>query len=161
MLSASISAALLAVPAHAAAQQVMRFDCGPGAKGAHLLSASTLLPGVPTPGSAFGFDLKTAPSSFAGGACSSDKPFFFSVEVPEGNYRVSLVLGGPADSTTTVRAESRRLFVLERRVAAGASGQEEFLVNVRTPAIAAAPGSVPASTPPPRAPPPPPPPGRA
>jgi hypothetical protein len=99
-----------------ASQQVLHFNCAPGTKGAHVLSASTLLPGVPTPGAAFGFDLKTAPSTFSGAACASDKPFFFSVEVPDGNYRVSLVLGGPAESVTTVRAESRRLFVLERTV---------------------------------------------
>jgi lysophospholipase L1-like esterase len=128
-----------------ASQQVLHFNCAPGTKGAHVLSASTLLPGVPTPGAAFGFDLKTAPSTFSGAACASDKPFFFSVEVPDGNYRVSLVLGGPAESVTTVRAESRRLFVLERTVAAGGSGPEEFLVNVRTPSIGTAPGAAPSA----------------
>ena len=36
---------------------------------------------------AAGWDLKTAPK-IANGACSSDKPYFFSIAVPEGNYRV-------------------------------------------------------------------------
>lgn len=42
----------------------------------------------------------------------SDKPFFFSVKIPEGNYDVAVVLGDPQNaSATTVRAECRRLFL--------------------------------------------------
>ena len=43
----------------------------------------------------------------------------FSVRVPEGNYRVSLVLGGAAPSETTVRAEGRRLMLEGVRTARG------------------------------------------
>ena len=35
---------------------------------------------------------------------SSTNPFYFSVKLPEGNYRVTAVLGGDAESTTTVKA---------------------------------------------------------
>jgi lysophospholipase L1-like esterase len=42
--------------------------------------------------------------------CSSEKPFYFSVKLPEGNYDVTLILGDKNDSSlTTIRAESRRL----------------------------------------------------
>src|SRR4051812_700272 len=41
------------------------------------------------------------------GYCTGDKLFYFSVAVPEGNYRVTVTLGDPAggESTTTVKAE--------------------------------------------------------
>jgi len=38
-------------------------------------------------------------------------PFLFSLAVPEGDYRVTLELGGKSASDTTVKAESRRLMV--------------------------------------------------
>lgn len=85
-----------------------------------------------------GFDLMAGPTSFAKGACSSEKPFFFSTVATDGNYRVTLVLGGPEASTTTVRAESRRLMVDELKVPAGASKTVVFNVNVRTDTIAGA-----------------------
>jgi lysophospholipase L1-like esterase len=59
------------------------------------------------------------------------------VAVPDGNYRVTLALGGEKSSTTTVKAESRRLMVMERAVKAGGSETVSFVVNVRTPPIAA------------------------
>jgi lysophospholipase L1-like esterase len=41
---------------------------------------------------------------------TSRKPFFFSVDLPEGNYDVRLMLGDPKGrSVTTIRAECRRL----------------------------------------------------
>ena len=82
----------------------MRFDCGlPGkaAKGATSLTEKSVYAGTGT--GAYGFDLKMAPASFAGGACASDKPFFFSVGAGDGDYKVTVVLGGPKASTTTLR----------------------------------------------------------
>ena len=96
---------------------------------------------------AYGFDLVASPTSFANGACSSDKPFFFSVAVPDGNYRVSVTLGSGAASVVTVRAESRRLFVDRRAIPAGGSSTVVFNVNVRWPEIPGA-GAVPAGSPP-------------
>jgi lysophospholipase L1-like esterase len=66
---------------------------------------------------------------------SSDQPFYFSVQVPEGNYRVTATLGGDADSTTTVKAELRRLMLEKIHAAAGAAEERVFLVNIRTPWI--------------------------
>jgi len=104
----------------------------------HQLTAASLYK-TPAPGtSAFGFDLSTVPTTFAGGACNSTQPFFFSVAVPDGNYRVTLVLGGPQASTATIRAESRRLFLDQHPIAAGKSFTIAFNVNVRTATIAPA-----------------------
>ena len=111
------------------------FTCGSAMHHAVTLSATTTYGS----GAAFGFDEGTAPSSFAGGACSGSKAFFFSLAEPDGNYRVTLVLGGPAASTNTVRAESRRLFVDELAVPAGGSKTVVFNVNVRTKVILPAP----------------------
>ena len=69
--------------------------------------------------------------------CSGDGPFLFSVAVPEGNYEVKLILGDKlGESTTTVKAESRRLMVEALKTAPGAYATPTFLVNVRTPGIA-------------------------
>jgi lysophospholipase L1-like esterase len=114
----------------------MRFECGGGSGRAVGLSAATVFPAAAEAGkAAYGFDLKTVPASFANRSCASDKPFFFSTAVPDGNYRVTVALGGKAASTTTLRAESRRLLLMEKNVAAGATDTEEFVLNVRTPEI--------------------------
>src|SRR5207237_9119949 len=62
---------------------------------------------------------------------------FFSVKVPEGNYRVTVTLGDAAgESTTTVKAELRRLMLENVKTAAGQHQSQMFIVNVRRPEIA-------------------------
>jgi len=68
-------------------------------------------------------------------ATSSTSAFYFSVKLPEGNYKVTATLGGDADSTTTVKAELRRLMVEKDHTAAGAQDTRTFIVNIRTPVI--------------------------
>ncbi len=69
--------------------------------------------------------------------CTSDRPFFFSVALPEGNYRVTVILGDAAGATTnTVKAESRRLMLEDVRTAPGKFSTNAFTVNIRTPKIA-------------------------
>lgn len=63
---------------------------------------------------------------------ASDRPFYFSVKVPEGNYAVTAVLGGERESATTVKAELRRLMLEKIKVPAGSSVEKTFLANVRT-----------------------------
>ncbi len=44
--------------------------------------------------------------------CTSDRPFFFSVALPEGNYNVAVTSGdAQGESITTVKAELRRLML--------------------------------------------------
>ncbi|MGC4073718.1 MAG: rhamnogalacturonan acetylesterase [Nibricoccus sp.] len=65
----------------------------------------------------------------------SVRPFYFSVALPEGNYRVTVCFGETASpGEYTIKAELRRLMV-EKFVAGGESGcirkAAEFVVNVR------------------------------
>lgn len=90
----------------------------------------------------FGFDLESKVSSVPArgaqpGFCTSGKPFFFSVALPEGNYNVTVTLGDPnGASTNTVKAESRRLMLENVTTPPGQIVTRTFTVNVRTPAIA-------------------------
>jgi lysophospholipase L1-like esterase len=69
-----------------------------------------------------------------GGFCTSDKPFLFSVAVPEGNYKVTVTLGeSKGESMTTVKAEARRLMLERIHTGAGQFETRTFMVNVRTP----------------------------
>lgn len=68
--------------------------------------------------------------------CTSDKPFYFSVAVPEGNYKVTVTFGDAKEATaTTVKAELRRLMLEKVETKAGKFATESFIVNVRTPQI--------------------------
>jgi lysophospholipase L1-like esterase len=83
----------------------------------------------------FGFEPGAKVAESADSA-SSDQPFLFSVKVPEGNYTVTLSLGNDAgESTTTVKAEARRLMVENARAGKGETVTRQFSVNVRTPLI--------------------------
>ncbi|UCS95019.1 rhamnogalacturonan acetylesterase [Echinicola marina] len=68
---------------------------------------------------------------------SSDRPFFFTVDVPEGNYDVKVVLGDPkGTSSTTVRAENRRLMLDKTTTKYARQVEKSFSVHVRYPEIA-------------------------
>ncbi len=86
----------------------------------------------------YGFDLGTHPSD------TDPQPFFFSVAVPEGNYRVTVTLGdGRAPSEETLRAESRQLLLEHLVTPPGAFVTRSFIVNVRTPALPPPPKNAP------------------
>ncbi len=69
------------------------------------------------------------------------RPLYFSVDLPEGSYRVTATLGGTAQaSDTTLKAELRRLVLQNVVTAPQAVVRETFTVHVRTPAINAGPG---------------------
>ncbi len=54
----------------------------------------------------YGYDVVSAPTK------KSNTPFYFSVKVPDGNYKVTVELGSKKKAgITTVRAESRRMMV--------------------------------------------------
>ena len=69
-------------------------------------------------------------------ACQSDEAFEFWVELPERNYKVKVVLGDMEKPTsTTIKAESRRLMAMEHETSAGQIDTLDLLINVRTPII--------------------------
>lgn len=78
----------------------------------------------------YGYDVLPAPDK------KNTEPFYFSVKVPDGNYRVKVVLGGKKNSNTTVRAEGRRLMMDNILTKKAKDTQEvEFVVNKRSPQI--------------------------
>lgn len=82
-----------------------------------------------SPERGFGFDLATNPTP-------EGKAFFFSITVPEGNYRVSVTFGdAQAASANTVKAESRQLMLEHVETKSGEFITREFIVNVRNSSI--------------------------
>lgn len=74
---------------------------------------------------------------------TSDKPFYFSVVLPDGNYDVKLVLGDTKGiSATTVRTECRRLMLENIRTLKGKTRVEQFTVHVKDSMIRDAKGTV-------------------
>ena len=79
----------------------------------------------------YGYDVLPAPNAKA-----PAEPFYFSVKVPDGNYRVKVVLGGKKNGNTTVRAEGRRLLMDNILTPKKKDTQTfEFVVNKRSPQI--------------------------
>ncbi len=68
----------------------------------------------------------------------SDKPFYFCVKVPEGNYKVTITYHGLSDKLyhTTVRSESRRLQIENQEVIPNRSVDKAFVVHIKNPKIA-------------------------
>jgi lysophospholipase L1-like esterase len=68
---------------------------------------------------------------------TSDKPFFFSVALPEGNYHINVTFGNARGITnTTVKAELRRLMLENIQTAYGKFVTRTFTINIRRPQIA-------------------------
>src|SRR3989440_7679010 len=120
-----------------------RFDFGPG----RVASGYTQI--LPTtiyskelgygfePGAAVSCVERGGKDALRGDFCTSDKPFYFSVALPEGNYNVTVTLGDASgESATTIKAELRRLMLEEVRTTKGRFATRTFTVNIRTPQIA-------------------------
>ncbi len=81
--------------------------------------------------SGFGYDIVPAPTKK-----SPNDPFYFSVKVDDGNYRVKVELGSKKRvGETTVRAEGRRLLAHNVATKKGQFVTYEFVVNKRSPRI--------------------------
>ena len=64
--------------------------------------------------------------------CQLGKPFYFSVDVPDGNYRVNVVVGNRRKAgVTTLRGESRRLFYERVATKKGEYKTCTFTINKR------------------------------
>ena len=74
----------------------------------------------------YGYDLQASPDE------KSNAPFFFSVNVPDGNYHVTAVIGNRKKAgVTCVRGESRRLFAEEIHTKKKETKVYEFTINKR------------------------------
>jgi len=122
------------------AQTEMRFDFGEGkVPSVHSRVRATNIYSKET---GYGFEPGANVSCTAKGGktgsgyCSSDKPFYFSTDIPEGNYRVTITFGSKNESSAnTVKAELRRLMVESVATQNGQFATRSFIVNVRRPQI--------------------------
>ena len=96
----------------------------------YLLMASWLLMSLPISAQTIDLDLSKAQNA------KSNAPFTRNIEVPDGNYKVTVVLGSKKKAgKTVVRAENRRLMVDEIATKKGQFKTVEFVVNKRSPEI--------------------------
>src|SRR5882672_3242213 len=71
-------------------------------------------------------------NSLTGDFITSQKPFYFSIKLPDGNYDVKLLLGdSKGSSATTVRTECRRLMLENIRTKKGEISTQNFTVHVK------------------------------
>jgi lysophospholipase L1-like esterase len=88
----------------------------------------------------FGFDFDTKVSAvnrngknaLTNDLVKSSSPFYFSVALPEGNYKVTVTLGDQKEaSLTTIKAESRRLMLEDVKTKPGELVTKTFIVNIK------------------------------
>ncbi len=130
-------------PTGATKQPIYKFDFGPGkiAPGHTQVLANTIY----SKELGYGFEPGAKVTCLDRGGkdalrsdfCASNQPFYFSVAVPEGNYNVTVTLGdAQEETTTTIKAELRRLMLERVQTARGKFVARTFTVNVRTAQIA-------------------------
>lgn len=141
----SSSAILIAFAASISAQQktTFKFSFNPGKEIQGYIKVDPVTTYSPSTG--YGFDFGTEPKAIdrggkkvlTGGFVTSDKPFFFSVKLPEGNYNIKIITGDlKEEAITTVRVESRRLLFEKIKTLPGKFQTLKATVNIRMPAIA-------------------------
>jgi lysophospholipase L1-like esterase len=93
----------------------------------------------------FGFEPGSSPIAHTT-SLVGEKPFLFSVALPEGNYRVTVTLGdATSTSATTIKSESRRLMLENVATAAGQFVTHTFIVNLRNAKVPPPPLNAPGS----------------
>lgn len=100
--------------------------------------------------SGFGFEpgravatVQRGPAPLTGDFVTAPGPFLFSMAAVEGDYRVTVTLGDPREpSSTTVKAEARRLMLEDVRTQRGYV-RRSFVVNVRRPDLPPPPTNAP------------------
>lgn len=74
--------------------------------------------------------------NFLSDGLSSAAPFYFQLDVPEGRYKITMVLGSSDEnSAITVKAESRRLMLENIEIEKGEAVTKTIVVDVRFPQI--------------------------
>src|ERR1017187_7207437 len=120
-----LTAALFAAAgATVSAQTSFKFDFGGGPKPGWTRVAPTDLYSAET---GYGFEpgAKLTVENVSVPSLASTNPFYFSVKLPEGNYRVTVLLD--EGSVTTIKAELRRLMVQHAQTAKGRTTGRTFI----------------------------------
>lgn len=101
--------------------------------GGTTISAATPLSAQQT----YGFDFNSANHAvFEQHAFVAKETVYFSVILPEGNYRLELILGSQQRvSANTIKAESRRVLLNQFWLNKGQSSRQLFTINLRSPKI--------------------------
>lgn len=141
MIQRPVALFFLLVNAHAAPVLPMKFDFGTDRVAPGTIGVTPSM--VFTQEKGYGFDLGFTPKAedrggdpLRGDFITGDGGFYFSVELPEGNYDVSVLLGDPkGTSDTTIKSESRRLMVENLTTTQGQQVTRKFTVNIRQPDI--------------------------
>ncbi|WP_326543008.1 serine hydrolase [Pseudorhodoferax sp.] len=128
----------LALSAQAGSTLRFVFGAGPVQAGEQLVGPATRY--TPERGHGFEEEAPAATTQAVAGprrghaVLAPQRALHFSVDLPEGSYRVSVTLGGSAQaSDTSLRAEVRRLLLQGARTAAREARTEVFSVHVRRP----------------------------
>jgi lysophospholipase L1-like esterase len=145
-ISFLLSVALLGWAASAAAQPArptFKFDFGPSRAATgyqRVLPTATY-----TKEAGYGFDFGTTVTgvdrggkdALRGDFVTSQQPFYFSVNVPEGNYNVTVTLGDlKGTSSNFIKAESRRLLLETTATRPGQFITQTWTINVKNRRIA-------------------------
>ncbi len=131
---------LLTISVFCTPAYAQKFDFGPGAVAKGYKQGTEQ--NIYSPATGFGFEpggdvmcvIRGGKDSLRDDFCTSTKPFYFSVALPEGNYNVTISFAGTA--ITTVKAELRRLMLERVEATNGKFEMRTFTVNVRRPTIA-------------------------
>lgn len=133
--------AILLAAACMAGGEVLKFDFGSSRAAPGTISVEPDCDFSRERGHGFEIGVKPTAVDRGGDAWSGDfltgqGGFCFSVELPEGNYDVTVTLGDPKGSSdATVKAESRRLMLEHIVTAEGEQVTRKFTVNIRGPEI--------------------------
>ena len=89
------------------------------------------------PTTGYGFDFGSVSNvKINSNSFSTEKPTYFSVAIPEGNYKVEITIGSKEKaSNVTIKVESRRLMLNQFSVKKGDQVTKTFNVNIRNPKI--------------------------
>lgn len=111
--------------------QTYKFDFTPGKKAKEGYTKITPTDRY-TDEKGYGYDLQPSPALQSSPKNKPAAPFFFSVSVPDGNYRVTAIVGSKRTAgETSVRGESRRLFFENLKTRKGELKPCSFVINKR------------------------------
>lgn len=117
----------------------LHLSCGPAVNAAEskFVFGSTKAPsGYQHVSPELSYDAQRGYGFIDGPPSSAEAPRVFAVNIEEGNYDVTMRFGDPSRATSsTIKAESRRLMIEKVETAPGKFETRTFTVNVRKPAI--------------------------
>jgi lysophospholipase L1-like esterase len=95
----------------------------------------------------YGFDFGSKSVDLERAVTTNGSLFFFSVKVPEGNYRITATLGDTkGESRATIRTEAAHLMIADLATKSGQAVTRTFVANVRRPELPPPPKNAPGAS---------------